>query len=84
MAFYIGVYAYAFIDHSRADQLLPELLMEQFDTFWRQMLASALNFNTYSFSVTSIFHLCQAKYYNMLHSLQVSNHISCMVSILTI
>ena len=28
--------------------------------FWGQMLASGLNFNTYSFSVTSIFHPCQA------------------------
>ena len=33
MAFYIGVYAYAIIVHTRADQLLPQLLMEQFDTF---------------------------------------------------
>ena len=32
MAFYIGVYVYAFIVHTRADQLLPQLLMEQFDT----------------------------------------------------
>ena len=33
MAFYIlGVYAYAIIVHTRADQLLPQLLMEQFDT----------------------------------------------------
>ena len=29
-------------------------------TFWGRMLASGLNFNTYSFSVTSIFHPCQA------------------------
>ena len=38
MAFYIGVYAYAVIVQTRADQLLPELLMEQFDTLpiqWR-------------------------------------------------
>ena len=28
--------------------------------FWGRMLASGLNFNTYSFSVTSIFHPCQA------------------------
>ena len=27
--------------------------------FWGRMLASGLNFNTYSFSVTSIFHPCQ-------------------------
>ena len=33
MAFYIGVYAYAIIVHTRADQHLPQLLMEQFDTF---------------------------------------------------
>ena len=38
MAFYIGFYAYAIIVHTGADQLLPQLLMEQFDTFpiqWR-------------------------------------------------
>ena len=33
MAFYIGVYAYAIIVHTQADQLLPQLLMEQFYTF---------------------------------------------------
>ena len=33
MAFYIVFYAYAIIVHTRADQLLPQLLMEQFDTF---------------------------------------------------
>ena len=33
MAFNIGFHAYAIIDHTRADQLLPQLLMEQFDTF---------------------------------------------------
>ena len=32
MAFCIGFYAYAIIVHTRADQLLPQLLMEQFDT----------------------------------------------------
>ena len=31
MAFNIGIYAYAIIGHTRADQL-PQLLMEQFDT----------------------------------------------------
>ena len=32
MAFYIeGINAYAIIVHTRADQLLPQLLMEQFD-----------------------------------------------------
>ena len=31
MAFYIGFYAYAIIVHTWADQLLPQLLMEQFD-----------------------------------------------------
>ena len=29
----MGFYAYAIIGHTRADQLLPQLLMEQFDTF---------------------------------------------------
>ena len=33
MAFNIGFYAYAIIDHTGANQLLPQLLMEQFDTF---------------------------------------------------
>ena len=33
MAFNIGFYAYAIIGHVQADQLLPQLLMEQFDTF---------------------------------------------------
>ena len=33
MAFKIGLYAYAIIGHTRADQLLRQLLMEQFDTF---------------------------------------------------
>ena len=33
MAFNIGFYAYAIIGHTQADQLLPQLLMEQFDTF---------------------------------------------------
>ena len=33
MAFYIGFYAYAIIVHTQADQLLPQLLMKQFDTF---------------------------------------------------
>ena len=32
MAFYIGFYAYAIVVHTRADQLLPQLSMEQFDT----------------------------------------------------
>ena len=31
--FCIGFYAYAIIGHTWADQLLPQLLMEQFDTF---------------------------------------------------
>ena len=31
MAFNIGFYAYAIIGHTRADQLLPQLLMEHFD-----------------------------------------------------
>ena len=33
MAFYIGFYAYAIIVHTQADQLQPQLLLEQFDTF---------------------------------------------------
>ena len=33
MAFCLGFYAYAIIGQTRADQLLPQLLMEQFDTF---------------------------------------------------
>ena len=32
LAFNIGFYAYAIIGHTQADQLLPQLLMEQFDT----------------------------------------------------
>ena len=33
MAFNIVLYAYSIIGHTQADQLLPQLLMEQFDTF---------------------------------------------------
>ena len=33
MAFDIGFLAYAIIGPTQADQLLPQLLMEQFDTF---------------------------------------------------
>ena len=33
MAFNIGFYAYAIIGHTQANKLLPQLLMEQFDTF---------------------------------------------------
>ena len=36
MAFDIGFYAYAIIGHTRADQLLLQLLMERFDTFSMQ------------------------------------------------
>ena len=32
MVFYTGVYANAIIVHTRGDQLLPQLLMDQFDT----------------------------------------------------
>ena len=32
MAFNIGFYAYAIIGHTQADQLLPQPLMEHFDT----------------------------------------------------
>ena len=38
MAFNTGFYAYAIIGHTRADQLLPQLLMEQFDTFLIQCI----------------------------------------------
>ena len=33
MAFNIGFYAYDILGHTWADQLQPQLLMEQFDTF---------------------------------------------------
>ena len=33
MAFNIGFYSYAFVGHTRADQVLPQLLMDPFDTF---------------------------------------------------
>ena len=33
MAFNIVLYAYAIIGYTQADQLLPQLLMEQFNTF---------------------------------------------------
>ena len=33
MAFNIGFYAYAIKGHTRVDQLLPQLLIELFDTF---------------------------------------------------
>ena len=36
MAFNIGFSAYAIIGHTRANQLLPQLLMEQFDTLPKQ------------------------------------------------
>ena len=36
MASNIGFYAYAIIGHTRANQLLPQLLMEQFDNFSMQ------------------------------------------------
>ena len=32
MVFYIGLYAYAIEVHTRADQLLPQLSVEQLDT----------------------------------------------------
>ena len=32
MALNIGFYAYSIIGHTQANQLLPQLLMEQFDT----------------------------------------------------
>ena len=33
MAFNLGFYAYVIIGKTRSDQHLPQLLMEQFDTF---------------------------------------------------
>ena len=33
MAFNIGFYAYAIIGHTWADQILPQLMMEQFDIY---------------------------------------------------
>ena len=39
-AFNIGLYAYVIIGHTRADQLLPQLLMEQFDTGFSSNLAN--------------------------------------------
>ena len=33
MAFNIGFYAYAIMGHTQANQLLPQLLMEQFEFF---------------------------------------------------
>ena len=44
MAFNIGFYAYAIIGHTRADQLLPQLLMEQFDTLPIQILLELFPF----------------------------------------
>ena len=32
MAFNVGFHAYAIIGHTRANQLVPQLFMEQFDT----------------------------------------------------
>ena len=42
MAFNIGFYAYAIIGHTRADQLLPQLLMEQFDILPIQLGANSI------------------------------------------
>ena len=36
MAFYTGVYAYAIIVHTQADQFLPQLVLEQFHTLPKQ------------------------------------------------
>ena len=36
MAFYKGVYAYVIIVHTQADQFLPQLLLEQYDTLPKQ------------------------------------------------
>ena len=43
MALNIGFYVYAFIGHTRADQLLPQLLMEQFDSLPIHCTGDTLN-----------------------------------------
>ena len=53
MAFNIGFYAYAVIGHTRADQLLPQLLMEHFDTLPIQ--CSTLNICMKEFTSEKIF-----------------------------
>ena len=40
MDFYKGVYAYAIIVLTLADQFLPQLLLEQFDTLPKQCIDS--------------------------------------------
>ena len=58
--------------------------------FWGRMLASGFNYYTYSFSVTSIFHPCQAKTLQYatilsnfqsykLHGFNINNLIRCMI-----
>ena len=54
MAFNIGFYAYAIIGHTRADQLLPQLLMEHFDTLPIQYI-DTLNICMKEFSSEKIF-----------------------------
>ena len=53
MAFNIGFYAYAVIGHTRADQLLPQLLMEHFDTLPIQL--DTLNICMKEFTSEKIF-----------------------------
>ena len=53
MAFNIVLYAYAIIGHTRANQLLPQLLMEQFDTFLYNV--DTLNICMKEFSSEKIF-----------------------------
>ena len=54
MAFNIVLYAYAIIGHTRANQLLPQLLMEQFDTFLIQCRQDTLNICMKEFSSEKI------------------------------
>ena len=49
MAFNIVLCAYAIIGHIRANQLLPQLSMEQFDTFpiqWNNLILFLYNVDT--------------------------------------
>ena len=52
MAFNIGFYAYAILGHAQANQLLPHLMMEQFDTIANSIrvitLCSSKGFHAYA------------------------------------
>ena len=61
MAFNIGFYAYAIIGHTRADQLLPQLLMEHFDTFLPQLLME--QFDTLPIQCRHIEHMHEGVYF---------------------